>query len=116
MITQISAEFDYLKYLPLEEIENLKKEMKDIVNGGTPDQFSNHLEKVNETLANFKRKANKGQLTRQYVDAQEVMKACAGCASYVHGRPYWQECEYTNVHGEKVTGFKVTPQWRASLT
>ena len=64
MITQISTEFDYLKCLPEKEIEHLKKEMRDIVNGGTPDQFSHHLEKVNETLETCKRKASKGQLAR----------------------------------------------------
>ena len=82
------------------------------MDGGTPDELSELSQQVTRTLDEFRNQANKGMLTREYQDAVEVMKICAGCGGLIHGKEYWQESEYENLNGESATGYKLSSEWR----
>ena len=51
-------------------------------------------------------------LTREYVDAREVINVCAGCGGSIHGKEYWQEAEYTGLDGTITRGYKLTSEWK----
>ena len=112
MVTQLTDKFDFLKNLTKEQRMQLKKEVKQLIKGGTEKELSEMSKQVMETLENFKNEANSGAHTRVYAQAQEVKKICAGCAGIIHGKVYWQEVEYENLNYEKVSGYKVTSEWR----
>ena len=80
--------------------------------GATIEEMSETSKQVSKTLDEFRDKANKGAYVQEYAEAPEVIKICAGCGGIIHGKKYWQECEYTNLAGETTKGFKVTAEWR----
>ena len=59
-----------------------------------------------------KKQATNGMRIREYADAREVIKICAGCGGIIHGKEYWQEAEYTHIDGVTTTGYKLTSEWR----
>ena len=77
MISQLSETFNFLKQLPKEELTRLKKELIQIMNGGTIEEMSELSKRVSKTMDEFRNQANQGMLTREYQDAQEVIKICA---------------------------------------
>ena len=77
MVNQLSEKFDFLKQIPKEDLARLKKELIHIMNGGTIDEMSEVSKQVSKTMDEFRNQANQGMLTREYQDAQEVIKICA---------------------------------------
>ena len=112
MVTQLTDKFKFLKDLSKEQVAQLKKEVKQIMEGGTEGELSEMSKQITKTLEEFRTEANKGMHTRVYANAQEVKKICAGCAGIIHGKVYWQEVEFESLNSEKVSGYKVTSEWR----
>ena len=80
--------------------------------GVTIEEMSELSKKVSNTMDEFRNQANQGMLTRDYQDAQEVIKICAGCGGIIHGKEYWYEAEYKNLAGETTKCYKLTSEWR----
>ena len=112
MVTQLSDQFDFMKQFPKAEINSLKKELKQIMNGDTWSARSELHEQVAKVLDDFKSQASKGMFVREYAEAQEIIKICAACAGDIHGKTYWKEAEYIDVNGNVCHGFKLTSEWR----
>ena len=83
-----------------------------IVDGGTTEQLSEITERGKKTLDEFRERANSTANDREYAEACEVIKVCAGCGGLIHGKKYWQEIKYTNLNKETYEGYTVTSEWR----
>ena len=90
LVTQMSDKFGFLKSCTKEELALPKKEVHQLTEGWTPEDISQLCHQVNSTLDNFRNQAHRGQLTREYTDARDAMKICAGCCGLIHGTEYWQ--------------------------
>ena len=112
LVSQLSEKFEFLKKLPNNELNRLKKELYQIIGEEDLHEKSEMCAKVTETLKVFQQQANQGSFTREYQPAQEVVKICAGCAGLIHGKKYWEQVEHKNLSGEVVKGFRVTSEWR----
>ena len=112
MVTQLSDKFEFLKQFSKAELALLKKEIKQVMDGNAWEVRSELHEQVAKVLDDFKSQANKGMLTREYAEAQEIIKICAACAGDIHGKTYWKEAEYIDVNGKVCHGFKLTSEWR----
>ena len=100
MASQLSDKFEFLKKLTKGELAILKREIKLIVDGGTQEQLSEITERATQTLNEFRTRANSTANDREFAEAREVMKVCAGCGGIIHGKQYWTEVEYTNLQTE----------------
>ena len=60
------------------------KEIKQITDGGTHDELSAITQRVTQILDELRAQANNGTHTREYAEAREVMKICAGCGGITH--------------------------------
>ena len=77
MVTQLTDKFKFLNDLSKEQVAQLKKEVKQIMEGGTEGELSEMSKQITKTLEEFRTEANKGMHTRVYANAQEVKKICA---------------------------------------
>ena len=68
-----------------------KKEISQIMEGGAAEELYALSQHVSNTLNEFQDQANRGLLTRDYVDARGVIKICAGYGGVIHGKEYWQD-------------------------
>ena len=112
MVSQLAEKFGFLKKLNKNELAILKREIKLIVDGGTQEQLSEITERVTQALDEFRTRANSTANDREFAEAREVMKVCAGCGGIIHGKQYWTEVEYTNLNKETYKGYSVTSEWR----
>ena len=88
MVSQLSETFNFLENLTKEDLAQLKKEMKQIMDGEFGESPSELCQQVPQILENFKNEANRGQHIRDCVEAREVVKICAGCGGLIHGKSY----------------------------
>ena len=88
MTSQLTDKFGFLKKLNKQDLETVKREVSLIVDGGTTEQLSEITERVTRTLDEFREKANSHEFDREYTEACEVIKVCAGCGGLIHGKKY----------------------------
>ena len=111
-VNQLTNKFGFLRKLSKEDLATLKKEVKTIVDGGTLEHLSEVTQRVKQALNEFRERANSTDNDREYAEACEVMKVCAGCGGLIHGKQYWTEVEYTDLNKETYKAYTVTSEWR----
>ena len=112
LVSQISEKIDFLKNCSKGNLNRMKKDFAQVVEGKSMDGRSELRAQVDKTLEEFKTQANSGRLTREYKEAVEVIQICVGCCGLIHNQEYWQKCTIGYVHGNAVEGYKLSSEWR----